>query len=297
MKNHVTTFPQLKTVHIGPQKPNSSRKNEKSGRLADAIRAALKYSTKKMCVREASSRAEAIRNAEVVITLGPVKRSFGKPTLNLVGELLVPVHVDLIRKFLRDTKATSVAFALTANLPYWKVFKLVRYAFDWSRKDLRRLSHEQKQEIRDLHAEGAKQRQLATMFGISQPAITFIVTGYADHEHFATVRKQGFVTLNQLAEEENVYWQDAERKSVDLNIHVHKVGPMYNMVEKKDAKRLRASLRRVFIKRSKSRANLTVGCRKGHPWTEENTYFYGEKRTCRICKTAATERRYRKRAG
>lgn len=294
-KKHITTFPRLRTVYIGPQstRRRGHVRNGRGGRLEDSIEMAMKYSTKKLCVRKASSRAEAVRNAQVVITIGPVKKAFGKPTLNLVGELLVPVHSDLIRRFLRDTKATSVAFALTTNQPYWKVFKVLRHAFDWSRRNFDALTHEQKQEIRDLYVEGATQRQLSARFGISQPAITYIVTGYADHEYFASVRKQGFVTLNKLAEEENVYWPDAERKAIDLNIHIHKVGPLYGMVNRKDAKRLRASLQRVFVNRSKRLTNLTFGCRKGHPWTEENTYFWGGRRTCRTCRTAAEQRRKR----
>jgi len=250
-------------------------------------------------VKKASSRASAVRNAGVVIAIGPVKRSFGRPTLKLEGEPSVYAHGLKIRRFLKSTKATSVAFALTSNQPYWKVFKLIRYAFDWSRKDLRRLSDEKRQEIRDLHAEGFKQRKLAAMFGISQPAVTFIVTGHSDHAHFANVRKQGFITLNQLAEEENVYWMDAERKSVDLNIHVHKVGPMYNMVNRKDAKRLRASLQRVFIARAKKKARCAVECPKGHPWSEENTMMVNKgpkyntkQKVCRTCLRAYQRARY-----
>jgi hypothetical protein len=305
-KNHVTTFPRLRTVYIGPQSASKRPDSYKGhrGRIEDSIEEALKYATKKVSVKKSSNRTEAVPNAQVVIAIGPVKRSFGKPTLKLTGELLVPTHVGQIRRFLRDTKATSVAFALTSNQPYWKVFKLVRYAFDWSRKDMRRLSDEQKQEIRDLYAEGTKQRQLATMFGVSQPAITFTVTGYADHAHFASIRKQGFVTLNKLAEEENVYWLDAERKSVDLNIHVHKVGPMYNMVDRKDAKRLRASLRRVRIKRIKKGFRTAEGCKRGHPWSEENTGHSKQangspKRFCKTCSTAMRTARYykNKRAG
>lgn len=300
-KKHVTTFPLLRTVYIGPQstRRRGHVRNGRGGRLEDSIEAALKYSTKKVLVKKSSSRVEAVRNAQVVITIGPVKRSFGKPTLNLVGELLVPVHSDLIRRFLRETKATSVAFALTANQPYWKVFKLFRHAFDWSRRNFDALSHNQKQEIRDLHAEGATQRQLSALFGVSQPAITYIVTGYADHEHFASVRKQGFVTLNKLAEEANVYWMDAQRKVVDLNICVHKVGPMYNMVNRGDAKRLRASLRRVFIARVKEGFRTAEGCKRGHPWSEGNTGHCKQadgspKRFCRTCDKANRKARYYK---
>ncbi len=268
----------------------------------DSIEEALKYATKEVSVKKSSSRTEAVRNAKVVITLGPVKRSFGKPTLNLVGELLVPVHGVQIRNFLRDTKATSVAIAITSNQPYWKVFKLVRYAFDWSRKDLRRLSHEQKQEVRDLYAEGTTQRELSGLYGVSQPAITFIVTGYSDHEHFANIRKQGFVTLNKLSIEENVYWMDAERKAVDLNIHIHKVGPMYNMVNRKDASRLRASLRRIFVKRSKKRKRTAESCQRGHSWAEHSGTSQqangSPKRFCRTCASAnALVRYHKKRAG
>ena len=306
-KKYITIFPRLRTVYIGPQstRRRGHVRNGRGGRLEDSIEEALKHSTKKMCVRKSSSRAEAVRNAQVVITIGSVKRSFGKPTLNLVGELLVPIHSDLIRRFLRDTGATSVAFALTSNQPYWKVFKVIRHAFDWSRRNFCALTHEQKQEIRDLYVEGATQRQLSARFGISQPAITYIVTGYADHEYFASVRKQGFVTLNKLAEEENVYWLDADKKAVDLNIKIHKIGPMYGMIDKKDSKRLRASLQRVFIRRNKKRAKLAVGCQRGHPWTEENTGFKkGGKdsaylvRFCRTCSNARGRAKYhRKRAG
>jgi hypothetical protein len=251
-----------------------------------------------MCIKESSSRAEAIRNADVVITFGPVKKSFGKPTLKLVGELLVTVHSDQIRRFLRETGATSVAFALTSNQPYWKVFKVVRHAFDWSRKNFSAMTHEQKQEIRDLYAEGVNQTQLSIMFGISQPAITFIVTGHSDRNHFSQLRSQGYVTLNTLAMKENVAWPDAEKKAEDLKIKIHKIGPMLMMVDRKDAKRLRSALKRVYINRSKRLANLTFGCRKGHPWTEENTYRWGGRKVCRTCRLAAERRRYhRKRAG
>ncbi len=299
-KNHVTTFPQLRTVYIGPQSTQRRRAPGRGHRssLVDSIEEALKYATKEVSIKKSSSRTEAVRNAQVVIALGPVKRSFGKPTLKLTGELLVLAHVVQIRRFLRDTKATSVAFALTSNQPYWKVFKLIRYAFDWSKKDMRRLSDEQRQEIRDLYAEGTKQGQLATMFGVSQPAITFIVTGYADHAHFANVRKQGFVTLNKLSIEENVYWMDAEKKAVDLNIHIHKVGPLYNMVNRKDASRLRASLRRIFVKRSKKRKRTAEGCQRGHLWAEHSGLSQqadgSPKRFCKTCARANALTRYHK---
>jgi len=296
--NPVTAFPRLRTVYLGPQ--GTRRNRSGPGRNFNAVEEALSHSTRKLCIRRGASRTEAVRQAKVVIAFGPVKKSFGKPTLKILGELNTFKHSDEIRRFLKSTGATSVAFALSPSLPYWKVFRLVRHAFDWSRKDFNALSHEEKQEIRELHATGDwSQRALANSFGISQPAITYIVTGYADHTHFQEIREKGFVTLNQLAEDEGVYWCDVEQKVVDLDVSIHKVGPMYRMVDRHDARRLRRSLRCLIAQRVKNEFRRRQGCGRGHPWSEENTGWKDggrgyNVRFCKTCQRASAKARYHK---
>ena len=145
--HHITTFPKLRTVYLGPL---ATRKNRSgAGRNCHAIEEALQHSTRQLKIRKIDSLAEAVKRAQVVISLGSAKKSFGKPTLKLEGELNGREHSDEIRRFLRSTKATSVVFAFAQDQSYWKVFKVIRYAFDWTRRDFATLTHEQKQEIRE----------------------------------------------------------------------------------------------------------------------------------------------------
>ncbi len=292
-KKHLTTFPKLRTVFIHPQefKPSASGPPN-PWRNGHAIEQALEHSTKTMRVLRADSRIDAIRRAEVVIAVGDVPHSTGKQTLKLVGEVGAQKHSDDVRRFLRKTGATSVAIALAPGQAFWRVYRLFRHSFDWSRKDFCVLTHEDKQEARKLWATGDwTQRQLADHFGVSQPAITYIVTGYADEELFKRVRKEGYVTLNWLATIENMYYFDVENVVEELNVNIHRVGPLYNMVNRYDARIVRKALRRLRTERKREKARLKRECKRGHPWSKHaGIKKNGKGGTTRFCKACAKMR-------
>jgi hypothetical protein len=190
--------------------------------------------------------------AQVVISVGSVKTSFGKPTLILEGEISPARYADKVRHFLRETGATSVAFALNSNQSYWGLYRLVSLSFDWSRPDWSAFTDEDKQEARRLYESGHTQNQLASLFGVSQPAIAYVVTGYPDKVLFQKFRGAGFTTINSIVTSvPGSYFPEAVAKAEQLGLTLHKVGPLLNMLDRRDAKRLREALKRRVKARAK----------------------------------------------
>lgn len=241
-KKRLTKFMQLKEIHIGPQGTNTQPRSPSRG--CNAIVEAVGRINRRYKTHLHDSRAAAVREAEAVISIGPVRRSFGKPTLILSGELSPAKYSDQIRRFLAETKVRSVAFALTNNQSYWGIHKTIFRAFDWSQKDYSTFSDEDKQTVRRLYEEGWTQPELAQKYGVSQPAITYLVTGYPDAKRFSSLRKKGHVTITSLVTETGTYFGEAIAKAEQLGITFHKVGPMLSFIDRADAKRLRAALRR-----------------------------------------------------
>lgn len=249
-KKKVTTFPKIKIIHIGPQ--GTMQRPKSPSRGCNAIKEALHRVNRRYKVYLHDSRAEAVRQAEVVIAIGAVKRSFGKPTLILSGELSPARYSDKIRRFLRETGATSVAFALTSNQSYWGIHKTIYYAFNWHRPNYSAFSEEDKQEVRQLYEQdGWTQPELAAKYGVSQPAITYVITGYPDHARFGDLRKKGYVTISSLALDTGAYFYEAVAKAEQMKITLKRVGPMFTMIDRKEARRLKAALRRRVATRNR----------------------------------------------
>ena len=247
----ITTFPELRTVFIGPQGAHVTGKMS-AYRGANPVRTALRTIPRAYVVHQENTRSEAIHKADVVIVFGAVKQGFGKPFLKLVGEPSPRHHATLIRSFLRNHKARSVAFVQTDGIPFWKIYKVVRRAFDWSQRDLNYLGDAKRQKIRQLHSTRRfTHKQLAEMFNCSQPAITFVVTGHTDRKHFKYLRKSGYVTLSSLATETGTNWGDVEKKAEDLGIVPVRTGPRSIMVRGEDKHRLKKALKRIRTRRDK----------------------------------------------
>lgn len=247
----ITTFPSLRTVFIGPQGVHAVGKMS-AYRGANPVRTALRTIPRTYVVHQENTRSEAISKADVVIVFGAVKQGLGKPSLRLVGEPSPRHHATLIRSFLRNHKARSVAFVQTDGIPFWKIYKVIRRAFDWSQRDLKYLGDAKREKIRKLYSTGRfTHNQLAEMFDCTQPAITFVVTGHTDKNHFRRIRKNGYVTLNALATETGTAWVDVQRKADDLGIRPVRTGPRTIMVRGEDKHRLKKALKRIKARRDK----------------------------------------------
>ncbi len=247
----VTTFPALRTVFLGPQGAHLVGKMS-AYRGANPVRTALRTIPRTYVVHQENTRTEAAHKADVVIVFGAVKQGFGKPVLKLVGEPSPRHHATLIRSFLRNNKARSVAFVQTDGIPFWKIYKVVRRAFDWSQRDLKYLGDSKREKIRKLYNTGRfTQKQLAEKFECTQPAITFVVTGHTDKDHFKRLRKSGYVTLNALATETGTSWIDVQRKAEDLGIQPVRTGPRTIMVRGEEKHRLKKALKRIKARRDK----------------------------------------------
>ncbi len=250
-KTRLTRFPKLKEVHIGPQGTNTQPKSPSRG--CHAIVEAVGRVNRRYSLNLHDSRVSAVRAAEAVISIGPVKRSFGKPTLVLAGEISPAKYSDKIRRFLAEKGVRSVAFALTNNQSYWSLHKTIFRAFDWSQKDYSAFSDEDKQTVRALYEEGWTQTELAQKYGVSQPAIAYLVTGYPDGERFSSLRKKGYVTISNLAIATGTYFPEAVLKAEQMGVTFHPMGPMLTFVDRADAKRLKAALKRRAAARERRR--------------------------------------------
>lgn len=247
----LTTFSALREVIWSPEEGKRWKTPSRGIYRPSPVVQAVKASRRRYRFTLADSRADATRRADVVITMGPVKRNFGKPTLKLGGELSGNVHSDQIRRFLFSEAPRSVAFAIAPGQPYWKIFKIIRKAFDWSKNDVTALSDEDRQTVRELWATGEwTAKELAADFEVSQPAITFMVTGSSDGKLFAQRHKDGWRTLNSFVEG-HAYWPDVLAKAEDLGLRVEGVGPMYKMVDKAGARKLKAAVQRLRIRKEK----------------------------------------------
>lgn len=246
----LTTFPKLKAVHIGPQGTDTVPNSPSRG--CNAITEAVNRTGRSYQIHLHRSRAEAVRQAQVVVAIGPVKRSFGKPTLSLPGELSPSRYSDKIRRFLKQTGATSVAFALTSNQSYWGIHKTIYRAFDWNRRDYTSLHDDDRQEIRRLYeVEGWTVREIADKFGVSQPAITYVTTGYPDGARFKGLRKRGYRTINSIATETGSVFGEAVLKAQQLGISLNRVGPMLTLINRKDSRRLKEAMQRRVVAKAK----------------------------------------------
>lgn len=262
-KKKFTTFKSLREVHIGPQ--GTMQQPHSPSRGCNAIAEAVSRVPRRYKVTLHQSRAGAVRAADVVIAIGPVKRSFGKPTLKLEGEISPAKYSDKIRRFLKETGARSVAFALTNTQSYWSLHKTVFMAFNWTRPDFSAFSDEDRQAVRRLYEiDGWTQPEIADKFGVSQPAIAYIVTGYPDHDRFRALRKQGFVTVSKVADGVGISFYEAFYKAEQLGMTFHKVGPMFTMIGRKDARRLKAALQRRLVAREKRKAKRVAAGLTGY---------------------------------